>query len=348
MSTETPRTVMVELNPDEVAFITEQLPGVEAVCESPIHECMSPAFATAEILSVFVHSRVTPDILDAMPALKFIATRSTGYDHIDLETCNARGILVANVPRYGDNTVAEHTFALILSLSRKIHKAYQRTVAGDFSLANLEGFDLKGKTLGVVGAGSIGLHVIRIAIGFGMRVIAYDVKPNPLIAEVLNFHYVSFGELLANADIISLHAPLLPATRHMINAETITLIKRGALLINTARGGLVDTDALLTALDEGIISGAGLDVLEGEELIEEEERLMRAPEAAESLRMLIRQHILLRRPDVVITPHMSFYSREARQRILETTVGNIRAYLAGTPENVVNAPAGQDREAPGS
>lgn len=336
MDEKTTSIIMVELNPDERAYILEQLPGVEIVCEMPIQDCMSPAYGSAEILSVFVHSRVTREILDAMPALKFIATRSTGYDHIDLDTCNARGILVSNVPRYGENTVAEHTFALILSLSRKIHKAYQRTIAGDFSLTNLEGFDLKGKTLGVVGAGSIGLHVIRIASGFGMRVIAYDVKPNPLIAEVLNFEYVSLEMLLQQADIITLHAPLLPSTYHLINAESIKLIKRGALLINTARGGLVDTEALLDALDQAILAGAGLDVLEGEELIEEEERLMRAPEAAESLRVLIRQHILLRRPDVVITPHMAFYSREARQRILATTVENIHNYLAGTPSNVVN------------
>ncbi len=339
MSDQTPRIVMVELNPDERPYITQELPGVEVVCESPIQECMSPAFADATVLSVFVHSRVTREILDAMPNLRFIATRSTGYDHVDLETCNERGILVANVPRYGDNTVAEHTFALILSLSRKIHKAYQRTVAGDFSLSNLEGFDLKGKTIGVVGAGSIGLHVIRIATGFGMHVIAYDVKPNPMIAEVLNFDYVSLEYLLANADIITLHAPLLPSTHYLINADTIGIIKRGALLINTARGGLVDTDALITALDQGILGGAGLDVIEGEELIEEEERLMRAPEAAESLRMLIRQHILLRRNDVVITPHMAFYSREARQRIMATTVENIRAYFDGQPINVVNSPS---------
>jgi D-lactate dehydrogenase len=339
MTIDNPKIIFVELQHDEQQFLRERLPAGEVICDMPLQECFSPAFAQAEILSVFVHSRVTRELLEQMPALRFIATRSTGYDHIDMAACNERGILIANVPRYGENTVAEHTFALILSLSRKIHKAYQRTVAGDFSLANLEGFDLKGKTLGVVGAGSIGLHVVRIAKGFGMNVIAYDVKPNYLISEVLNFEYVSLEYLLGNSDIISLHAPLLPSTEHMINGETIRQIKRGALLINTARGGLVDTEALLTALDEGILAGAGLDVVEGEGLMEEEERLMRSPESSDQLRMVIRQHILLRRPDVVITPHMAFYSREARQRILETTVDNITAYLDGKPLNVVNIEA---------
>jgi D-lactate dehydrogenase len=271
-----------------------------------------------------------------MPGVKLVATRSTGYDHIDLASCAARGIPVCNVPRYGENTVAEHTFGLMLTLTRNIHKAYLRTVAGDFSLKGLEGTDIKGKTLGVVGTGSIGLHVIRTAIGFGMNVIAYDVKPNPVFADVLGYRYASLDDLLAQSDIISMHAPYLPATHHLINKETIARIKRGAILINTARGGLVDTEALIDALDQGILAGAGLDVFEGEELMEEEERLMRAPEAGEQLRMLVRQHILLRRPDVVITPHIAFFSKEARERILDTTIANIQAFYEGHPRNVVN------------
>jgi D-lactate dehydrogenase len=330
---------MVEVQAGEREFLREHFPEVERFQECTLQDCPSETYQDAEVLSVFVRSQVTRKIIERMPNLRFIAARATGYDQIDLEACNARGIPVSNVPRYGENTVAEHTFGLILSLSRQIHKAYQRTVAGDFSLQGLEGFDLKGKTLGVVGAGSIGLHVIRIAIGFGMHVIAYDVRPNTLIAEVLGFDYHPLEYVLAYADIITLHAPYLPSTHHLINAETFKLFKRGALLINTARGALVDTDALIDALDQGILSGAGLDVLEGEELMEEEERLMRAPEAGEQLRMIIRQHILLRRPDVVITPHMAFFSKEARERILETTIENIRAFYAGQPRNVVNTPA---------
>ncbi len=338
MSIPAEKIVFVEIQPGELGYLEQIAPEIARHVECDLQACPLPAYEDAEILSVFIHSQVTREALERMPQLKLIATRSTGYDHIDLAACVERGILVTNVPHYGENTVAEHTFALMLSLSRKIHKAYQRTVAGDFSLLGLEGFDLKGKTLGVVGAGSIGLHVIRIATGFGMHVIAYDAKPNNLFAEVLDFRYVSLTELLEQADIITLHAPYLPSTHHMINADTIKLIKRGALLINTARGGLVDTEALIDALDQGIIAGAGLDVIEGEELIEEEERLMRAPETGEQLRLLIRQHILLRRPDVVITPHMAFFSKEARERILDTTIANIHAFEAGSPKNLV-APA---------
>jgi len=292
----------------------------------------------ADVLSVFIHSMVSRRLIERMPNLRFIATRSTGFDHIDLLACQERGIVVSNVPYYGENTVAEHTFGLILSLSRNIHRAYMRTVRGDFTLQGLLGFDLKGKTLGVIGAGSIGLHVIRIAKGFGMNVLAYDVRQNRLLAEVLGFEYVPFEELLRRSDIISLHAPHTPETHHMINRETIRLIKRGALLINTARGALVDTDALLEALDEGILAGAGLDVLEGEELIKEERQLLAAVAVEDKLKALVRSHVLLRREDVVITPHIGFYSREALQRIVETTVANITGFLEGGPQNVVNPP----------
>ncbi|MCL5958869.1 MAG: hydroxyacid dehydrogenase [Chloroflexi bacterium] len=292
----------------------------------------------ANILSVFIHSQVTADFVDQLPQLEMIATRSTGYDHIDLDSCNRRGIVVSNVPYYGETTVAEHTFGLMLALSRNIHKAYVRTARGDFSLEGLEGFDLKGKTLGVVGAGAIGLHVIRIAKGFGMRVAAYDPKPNRLVSEVLGFEYAPLDDLLRSTDIISLHAPLTPRTFHLINKDSIRLIKRGAILINTARGALVDTQALIAALDEGILSGAGLDVLEGEDLIMEEKQLLGTPAAEESLRMLLRHHVLMRRENVVITPHIAFYSREALHRIVDVTIANIQARLEGKPQNVANAP----------
>jgi D-lactate dehydrogenase len=255
---------------------------------------------------------------------------------VDLATCRARGIAVSNVPTYGENTVAEHTFGLILALSRKIHQAYVRTVRGDFSLAGLRGFDLKGRTLGVVGTGNIGLHAIRIGRGFGMDVLAYDVREQHLLAEVLGFRYVALDELIARADIVSLHVPHLPATHHLINRERLARMKRGSLLINTARGGVVDTEALLWALDEGILAGAGLDVIEGEELIGEERLLLRQGAAPEQLQAAIRGHLLLQRDNVIFTPHIAFNSEEALQRILDTTVENVRAFLDGQPVNLVS------------
>ncbi|MGQ9677282.1 MAG: hydroxyacid dehydrogenase [Chloroflexota bacterium] len=321
----------------ERGFLSTALMGHDLYFyRQPLDEKLANKAKDAEIVSVFIRSDVSRAVLDKLPKLRLVVTRSTGFDHIDIATATEKGVLVSNIPFYGENTVAEHTFGLILALSRNIHKAYLRTAAGDFSLQGLQGFDLQGKTIGVIGAGHIGLRVIRIAKGFGMRVLAYDVCESRLIADVLGFRYVSLNELLRNSDIISLHAPYNPSTHHLINRDTVRLIKRGAILINTARGGLVDTDALIWALDNGILSGAGLDVVEGEELIQEEKQLLTAPRAEEKLRQVVRQHILLRREDVVITPHIGFYSRDALRRIMETTVGNITTFLQGHPQNLVN------------
>jgi len=304
----------------------------------PLNEGTLTEEHDAEIVSVFVHSNLNRAALGKLPNLKFIATRSTGFDHIDLGYCRERGIRVSNVPSYGENTVAEHTFALILALSRNIHKAFVHTLARDIPFKDLRGFDLAQKTLGVIGAGRIGLHVIKIAKGFGMNVVAFDVRQEPLLAEVLNFRYVSVDELLGVADIISLHCPYTPKTHHLINSDNFRHIKRGALLINTARGGLIDPAALTRALDEGILAGAALDVLEGEELLKDERQILAQSLAQDKLRTLLLNHSLLNRDNVVITPHIAFNSREAVQRILETTLDNLHAFLRGQPINLVASP----------
>ncbi|MBS4022217.1 MAG: hydroxyacid dehydrogenase [Dethiobacter sp.] len=294
--------------------------------------------AEAEIVSVFIHSSLQAQTLSLFPNLKLIATRSTGFNHIDIAACRDRGIIICNVPVYGENTVAEHTFALLLSLSRNLHRAYLRTLKENFTLSGLQGFDLVGKTLGVIGAGRIGLHVIKIARGFNMEVLAVDPTPNTFLPEVLQFSYASLEETLSNSDIITLHAPLNEKTRHLINRQNISLIKKGALLINTARGELVETEALLEALNSGILSGAGLDVLEGEEMFTEEEKLFNPQTPRETLSTMLKNHLLLNREDVVITPHIGFYSREAVQRIRETTADNILSFLAGRTQNAVKTP----------
>ncbi len=289
----------------------------------------------AAVLSVFIYSTLTAMVLRRLPHLKFVATRSTGFDHIDLAACRSRRMAVSNVPSYGENTVAEHTMALILALSRNIHKAYVKTIKGDFSLEGLQGFDLKGKTLGVVGGGHIGLHVIKMAKGFGMEVLVHDARKNLFLSEVLDYQYVPLDTLLGRSDIVSLHVPYMPATHHLMNRRTFRLMKRGALLINTARGGLVDTESLVQALDEGLVGGAGLDVLEGEELVKEERQLLSRDFPKQKLATALRNHILLHRENVVITPHIAFDSKEALQRILDTTVTNIAGFLSGAPINLV-------------
>lgn len=288
-----------------------------------------------QVISVFIYSKLEKEVLEKLPDLKLITTRSTGFDHIDLDYCRCKGIGVCNVPFYGENTVAEHTFALILALSRNVHKSYVRGLRGDFAIEGLKGFDLKGRTIGVVGAGNIGLHVIRIAKGFGMEVLASDVKQNKFLAEVLGFQYVPLEELLGKSDIISLHVPSNPQTSHLINKQNIKLMKKGAILINTSRGSVVETDALLEALDKGIISGAGLDVLEGEELIKEEKQLLYGKQNPEALKQLLKDHIILNKDNVVYTPHIAFYSQEALERILQTTVQSIKSFQNGLLQNLV-------------
>jgi D-lactate dehydrogenase len=334
----TPVVAVFEVQPWERDYLERALAGLECRFSA---ERLSPATLEvardAVVVSGFIRSPVGPAELAALPRLRLVATRSTGTDHVDLPACAARGVVVANVPRYGENTVAEHTFALILTLSRRIREAVERTARGDFGSSGLTGFDLKGRTLGVVGAGAIGLHVIRIGRAFGMEVVAHDVREEELLADVLGFTYAPLDDVVARADVLTLHVPATPATRHLIDRRRLAAMKRGALLVNTARGSVVDTEALLWAVDEGMLGGAGLDVLEGEEHLAEELQVLRAPQLPETLRQLVTGHALLRRPNVVYTPHVAFNSREALERILATTVENVRGFLCGEPRNVVRA-----------
>ena len=289
-----------------------------------------------DAIGIFIYSVIDKKILDILKNLKLIATLSTGYDHIGLKECNKRKIIICNVPHYGANTVAEHTFALILNLTRKIHKAYDRTTRGDFSLDGLRGIDLQGKILGVVGAGSIGQHVIRIAKGFEMKVLGFDTFKNFKLAKNLGFKYVSFDNLLRNSDIITLHTPYSKSTSHLINKSAISRMKKGVLIINTARGGIIETAALLDGLQTGKIGGAGLDVLEEECFIKEEKQILSRHFLKEcDLKTVLRNHILLKQDNVIITPHNAFNSWEALQRILETTVCNIKAFQRKKYINIV-------------
>ncbi len=292
--------------------------------------------ADCEVICGFIYSKVDKNILDNLPKLKSICTMSTGFDHIDLDACKNRKISVYNVPYYGENTVAEHTFALILALSRKLVDSVERVKRNDFGLKDLMGFDLKGKTLGVIGPGHIGQHVIRIAKGFEMNVLAYapikDLKP----AKKLGFKYSTFESLLKNSDVISIHCPLNKSTEHMINLKNIKLIKKGAYLINTARGSIIDTKAMVYALDHGILAGAGLDVLEGEDYLKEEKQLLHAKFLKEAdWKTFIQTHLLLKEKNVIVTPHNAFNSKEGLMRILDTTLENIDYSIKNKTKNKV-------------
>ena len=293
-------------------------------------------YSDAEIISTFIYSQLDRGVLERFERLRLICTRSTGFDHIDLDFCRERAVAICNVPTYGQNTVAEHVFGLLLTLSHKLDQAVERTRRGDFSLKGLQGFDLFGKTLGVIGTGDIGRCVIRIARGFGMKVVAYDVNPNEALARELGFLYVGLNDLLAVSDVISLHVPDNPKTRHMISWEQFERMKPGVVLINTARGQVIHTQSLIRALAEGKVSGAGLDVLPEEPVIREEAELLRSVyQRNHDLENLLADHILLRLRNIIVTPHSAFNTREAVQRIIDVTIENIVAFAAGRPQNVV-------------
>ena len=296
-----------------------------------------PAKADFDIAGVFMASKVDEMTIAALPNLRLITTLSTGYDHIDLKAAAAKGIVVSSVPAYGANTVAEYAFALILALSRKVCETRDRVhFDGKFSTEGLVGFDLAGKTIGIVGTGSIGRHAVRIAKGFGMNVIATDANPDSAFAAEMGFAYVALEDLLAKSDIVSIHCPYLPATYHLINQKNIGMMKRGAYLINTSRGPIVETEALVGALKSGPIAGAGLDVLEEEGETKDELAILASGHPnAEALQAILLNHALIRMPNVIVTPHNAFNSREALLRILDATIDNIVGFVNGTPVNVV-------------
>jgi len=280
-----------------------------------------------EIISPFIYSNLSSKILKQLPNLKMIATRSTGMDHIDLDYCKKNNIAVANVPHYGENTVAEQTFALILGLSRRLVESSERVKQGGFSPIGLTGFDLAGKTIAVVGVGNIGKYVVKIAHGFGMNVIGVGRKRDQALAKELNFSWVNLDQALKQADILSLHVPLTKETKHLINKTNIKKMKKGSILINTCRGPVVESEALLWALEENIIAGAGLDVLEEEESIDNPKKLFDPYLSKETLKDLVIAHLLREKPNVIITPHNAFNTKEALQRIIDTTINNIENFI---------------------
>jgi D-lactate dehydrogenase len=316
----------------ERAHIEEALKGTDIAADFFDHELDGahlPSSCDYEIVSVFVGSRVDKAVIDSFPSLKLITTRSTGFDHVDCAYAASKGIALGYVPSYGENTVAEFTMGLMLTLSRKLYKGIDRIKeTSEFTCEGLEGFDLKGKTLGIIGTGRIGQHVIRMAQGFGMRIAAYDPYPREDLAQQLGFSYVPLDELLASSDIVSLHVPYMPATHHMINKEALAKVKKGAYLINTARGPLVETEALLAALQDGTLAGAALDVLEEEGAIKDEMGYLMRAEGSQpaDFKTVLEDHVLMDLPNVVITPHNAFNTREAKIRILETDLANIRAF----------------------
>lgn len=278
-----------------------------------------------DVACSFVNDRVDRVTLETLRAagVRLIALRSAGYNHVDLEAATALGLPVVRVPEYSPYAVAEHAVALVLALNRKIHRAHARVREGNFSLDGLLGFDLHGKTVGLVGTGRIGAVAARIFVGFGCRVIAYDPRPQAELVQ-LGVEYVPVTALYERADIVSLHVPLTPATHHMIDAGALARMKAGVMLINTGRGALIDSRALIGALKTGHIGSAGLDVYEEEEGV-----------FFEDLSDKVLQDDVLARlltfPNVLVTSHQGFFTREALAAIATTTLANVTAFERGEP-----------------
>lgn len=277
-------------------------------------------------VSAFVSDHLDRTTLMALAqgGTRFIALRSAGHDNVDLPAARALGMRVARVPSYSPEAVAEHAAALLLTLNRKTHLAHQRVCFGNFSLEGLVGFDLYGKTVGVIGTGNIGKAFARIMRGFGCRVFLHDLAPDPSFAKEMGCEYVSMADLINLSDVVSLHIPLTPLTHHMINADILGRMKWGAILINTARGGLVDSVALTFALKSGRLGGAGLDVYEGEGAY-----FFRDGSNEPIMDDVLAR--LLSFPNVLLTGHQGFLTHEALANIAATTLENVTTFERGLP-----------------
>ncbi|WP_346840863.1 2-hydroxyacid dehydrogenase [Metapseudomonas otitidis] len=283
------------------------------------------------VVCAFINDDLSAPVLECLAegGTQLIALRSAGYNHVDLHAAQQLGLTVVRVPAYSPHAVAEHAVALVLALNRRLHRAYNRTREGDFSLHGLTGFDLVGKRVGVVGTGQIGEVFARIMAGFGCALLAYDPYPNPVV-EALGGRYVPLDELLAESDIVSLHCPLNDGTRYLVNSHSLQRMKRGAMLINTGRGALVETPALIEALKSGQLGYLGLDVYEEEANLFFEDR-SDLPLQDDVLARL------LTFPNVIVTAHQAFLTREALAAIARTTLDNISAWASGAPVNRIEA-----------
>jgi D-lactate dehydrogenase len=324
-----------EVEPWMKAYLKEQLPQhTLSFTAQPLSNKTVSRAKKADVIAVFIYSKIDEDLMCELPNVQMVATTSTGYDHIDRKVINT--MTVCNVPGYGQNTVAEHTFALLLAVARKLTLSKDKAHKGTVVHSQLTGIDLKDKILGVIGTGNIGSHVIKIAQGFDMKLLAYDTYKNTKLAKQYGFSYVPLKQLLKKSDVITLHAPLLPSTKHMINMNNIQDIKLGSILINTARGGLIETKALWTALNKKILRGAGLDVFEEECLFgKRQQNLHKKYPRLCSKRLLGLQHKIMKLSNVVVTPHNAFNTKAALIRILDKTVANINAFLNKKPINKV-------------
>lgn len=282
----------------------------------------------AEAIAVFVNNTVNSETLAKFPNLKVVATRSTGYDHIDLEECRRRGIAVYTVPDYGDITVAEYTIGLILALLRRVRSMVEQSLHALFSRENLRGNDLAGKTVGLIGTGKIGKEVARRLAAFSVKILAFDKYPDLAFAEQTeSMEYVDLDTLYRSSSVLTFHVPLSNETHHLFNRRSLSLVGWNTFLVNTSRGPVVETEAIIEGLREGRLAGVALDTFESEEVMMEEQFHVADQLSQAAMRNALATYQLLRSDRVILSPHNAYNTEESLQRIIDTTVANLDAFL---------------------
>ncbi len=303
-----PRIVFLDIDSQEQSRVEAAFPHTRFL---PADADLVAECPDVQILSLFINTKLSRETIATLPDLRLVCTRSVGFDHIDLEACKERGITVCNVPDYGSHVIAEHVFALLLGTLRHIAEGNRRVNDGVFDYRGLKGMALNGKTIGIVGTGKIGRKVAQFAHGFDMRIVAQDICIVEELKTKFGVTYVERPQLFAESDIISLHAPSLPQTKGMINAEAIAQMKDGVIIVNTARGSLIDSQALLDGLESGKVAWALLDVLENESLGGDIDKA------------------LTRHPKVITTPHIAFYADDSVRTMYVDCLESITTWLKG-------------------
>jgi D-lactate dehydrogenase len=312
-----PRITFLEVDKEDRPLVLQRFADAAVVDGTLQEKELIDACKDSEVVSCFITSKFTNAVIGKLPTLKLLCTRSVGFDHIDVGACNERGITVCNVPDYGSHVIAEHVFALLLSTLRHVPEGREKVGSGTFDYHGLRGMALRGKTIGIIGTGKIGRKAAEIAHGFGMNILATDQCRTIELVEKLGVKYVTLDELLAQSDIITLHIPGTKETEHLIDADAFAHMKNGVILVNTARGSLIDSAALLIALKSGKVGYALLDVLEHEQNFEENKEL-------------------ISHPRVVTTPHIAFYADDSMRNMYLDSFLSIEQWLAGKePEHVV-------------
>ena len=334
------KIIFFDVQDYEIEYLTSACHGrfEFEIIREPINDLynLSDIQKQVEIISCFTTSRVTKEVLEKFENLKLIALRSVGFNHIDIDFCKEKGIYVENTPNYGNMTVAEFAFALLLDVTRKVTYSYNDLKKAVVNPHNTIGVELFGKTTGIVGLGAIGAEMARISHGVGMKILGFDIKEREELKEKYYVQYTDFETLVKNSDFISLHSPLTKDNYHLFNKEVFEMMKPSAFIVNTARGELIDTQALYNALTDKKIAGAGLDVLESEETLTDPDYLVDIGRmTTQSLQKTVLNNSLLKLDNVIITPHIAYDTHEAINRILNTAIENILAFAEGKIQNNV-------------